>query len=82
MLCGKYSTPPTGACLSHLVSGQLPCLPLPLDACMLDASNCSDGVPAGSLRVPGAFRFVEAKVSTIQINTSNQIAPGSVHQPC
>ncbi|CAJ1448217.1 unnamed protein product [Effrenium voratum] len=28
--------------------GQVPCPPLPLDACMLDASNCSAGVAAGS----------------------------------
>lgn len=27
--------------------GKMPCAPLPLDACMLDSSNCSDGVPAG-----------------------------------
>eukprot|EP00931_Biecheleriopsis_adriatica_P067580 TRINITY_DN416_c0_g1_i1.p1 TRINITY_DN416_c0_g1~~TRINITY_DN416_c0_g1_i1.p1 ORF type:complete len:4227 (+),score=663.16 TRINITY_DN416_c0_g1_i1:71-12751(+) len=28
--------------------GEVPCAPLPLDACMLDASNCSEGVPVGN----------------------------------
>eukprot|EP00913_Durusdinium_trenchii_P007827 g7346.t1 len=65
--------------------GKLPCLPLPLDACMLDASNCSDGVPAGgSCEVLCKYPYtgIPGEAQCPEINTGTNTLPSLKSPMC